>query len=139
MNNKFEFSKLLLTDEVLDVLGFSPYWDEHCVWGIRSLNFENNTHLTLADYEEMFDDTEGNWHEGTYIAHHFSFYPSKSKLEVNESIDYWGDTFFLHELYDIIEFYYPSQLINFISNCKKNNMKIYIEQYIKYKEKLLTK
>src|SRR5688572_16570413 len=122
MKNEHTFSKLLLTDEVLDVLGFSPYWDEHCVWGIRTLRFSNDNFLTVADYEEMYDDTEGNWFEGTYIAHHFSFYPTKSRLEANQETNYWGDTFFLHELYDIVEYYFPSNLEEFTQNCNKHNM-----------------
>lgn len=132
ITNKHTFNKLNLTDEILDVLGFSPYCDEHCTWGIRSLGFSNGTRLTVADYEEMFDDTEGNWFDGTYIAKHFSYFATKSIIEVNKDIEYWGDTFFLHELYEIVKFYYPSSLEEFKTNCFQNNMKLYIEQWESY-------
>ena len=49
--------RLNITDKILDKLGFSEYWDEHCTWGGRTLTFSNGTRFRIIEQEEMDDDT----------------------------------------------------------------------------------
>jgi hypothetical protein len=68
----FYFNELLITDRVLDRLGFSEYWDEHSTWGGRNITFGDDR-LRVIDQEEMDDDTEGNWFNGAHVAAHYRY------------------------------------------------------------------
>ena len=117
--------KLNLTDTILDKLGFSEYWDEHGTWGGRTLTFKNGVKFRIIDQEEMDDDTEG-YGDGMYIAQHFYF----AGWFAWEKIDGEHDLFFLHEMYECIEKYYPTCLEEFVEKCKRLKMKIYIDDFL---------
>ena len=117
--------KLNLTDRILDKLGFSEYWDEHGTWGGRTLTFKNGVKFRIIDQEEMDDDTEG-YGDGMYIAQHFYF----AGWFAWEKIDGEYDLFFLHEMYECIEKYYPTCLEEFVDKCKNLKMKIYIDDFL---------
>ena len=117
--------KLNLTDTILDKLGFSEYWDEHGTWGGRTLTFKNGVKFRIIDQEEMDDDTEGYGY-GMYIAQHFYF----AGWFAWEKIDGKHDLFFLHEMYECIEKYYPTCLEEFVEKCKSLKMKIYIDDFL---------
>ena len=117
--------KLNLTDRILDKLGFSEYWDENGTWGGRTLAFKNGVKFRIIEQEEMDDDTEG-YGDGMYIAQHFYF----AGWFAWEKIDGECDLFFLHEMYECIEKYYPTCLEEFIEKCKSLKMKIYIDDFL---------
>ena len=117
--------KLNLTDRILDKLEFSEYWDEHGTWGGRTLTFKNGVKFRIIDQEEMDDDTEG-YGDGMYIAQHFYF----GGWFAWEQIDGEHDLFFLHEMYECIEKYYPTCLEEFVVKCKSLKMKIYIDDFL---------
>jgi hypothetical protein len=121
--------KLNLTDTILDKLGFSEYWDEHGTWGGRTLTFKNGLKFRIIDQEEMDDDTEG-YGDGTYIAQHFYF----GGWFAWEKINGEHDLFFLHEMYECIEKYYPTCLEEFVEKCKSLRMKIYIDDFLAVRE-----
>ena len=73
----------------------------------------------------MDDDTEG-YGNGIYIAHHFSFDGSFALPQIEGD----HDLFFLHEMYECIQKYYPDCLPEFVEKCDKLKMKPYLESYI---------
>src|SRR5690348_1840140 len=124
--NTFEFNELLITDRVLDRLGFSPYWDEHCTWGGRTITFgEKEASIRIIDQEEMDDDTEGNWFDGSHVSPHFRY---AGWFDVPKT-DGDSDLYFLHQLYDVVKYKCPDFLNEFKERCAKNNMKAYIDSY----------
>lgn len=127
-----EYDKLNLTDRILDKLGFSEYWDEHCTWGGRTLTFKNGTRFRIVDQEEMDDDTEGYSSFGKYIAHHFYFRASFAIPSLSWQVGD-RDLFFLHEMYECIKDNYPDCIDEFLEKCKELKMKCYIDEYEKWK------
>ncbi len=128
--NTFPFNELLLTDRVLDRLGFSEYWDEHCTWGGRTITFgDKDVLIRVVDQEEMDDDTEGNWFDGSHISNHYSY---SGWFDIGGNKDDYSDLYFLHQLYEVVKFKCPQYLDEFKERCFKNNMKAYIESYEKY-------
>jgi hypothetical protein len=120
-------SKLLITDTILDKLGFSEYWDEHGTWGGRTLAFNNGVRFRIIEQEEMDDDTEGYASFGRYIAHHY-YFAGWFAIPKIDSPNY--DLFFLHEMYECIEKEYPDCIGEFVAKCKDLNMKPYIDDYL---------
>lgn len=117
--------KLNITDDVLDKLGFTEYWDEHCTWGTRSLIFDNGVSFDII---EMCQDDccDNGYDEGYYISQHWYF----SEWYVNKTSCKAHDLFFMHEMYECIKSFYPECLDDFITKCKQANMSIYIERYL---------
>lgn len=130
--NTFPFNELLLSSRILDRLGFSEYWDEHCTWGGRSITFAGDDSIRIIDQEEMDDDTEGNWYDGVHIAAHYRY---SGWFDVPRRDEHDSDLYFLHQLYDVVETIYPQHIAEFIERCKKNNMGGYIESYLEFKTK----
>jgi len=126
-------NRLNITDKVLDKLGFSEYWDEHCTWGGRTLVFSNGTKFRIIDQEEMDDDSQGYANNGRYVAQHVYFAGWFAMPKVNMV---HHDLFFLHEMYECIEKYYPACLPEFLEKCKALKMDGYIEDYLKEKKVL---
>ena len=123
--------KLIITDTILDKLGFSEYWDEHGTWGGRTLTFSDGTRFRIIEQEEMDDEHEGygalSGSEATYVANHFYFagFFAIPKIDVGHY-----DLFFLHEMYECIEKEYPDYIDEFVAKCKDVNMKPYIDEYL---------
>ena len=120
--------RLNITDKILDKLGFSEYWDEHCTWGGRTLTFSNGTMFRIIEQEEMDDDSEGYSSDGCYVAAHFYFADWFAITETDKGI---FDLFFLHEMYECIEKCYPDCIDEFVSKCKELKMGSYIDDFLK--------
>ena len=119
--------KLNITEDVLDKLGFSEYWDEHCTWGGRTLSFSNGINFRIIENEEMTDDTD--WYsEPIYISNHFYFAGFFALPVLDAGIHF--DLFFIHEMYECIEKVYPECLEEFKQKCIDVKMGIYIDEFI---------
>lgn len=135
--NKYQFSKLLLTDKVLDTLGFTEYWGECGEFGNRQLYLqaEDADPIPLAKGEfpryliyEMdelpYGQDAGYALVTKYEAAYFStkdFFP----------------IYFLHEMYeDIVCRRAPEEVEFFTDLLKKKgvNMYPYIEEYLRWKQ-----
>lgn len=124
------FTKLNITSEVLDKLGFSEYWDEHCTWGGRTLSFSNGTNFRIVEQNEMEDGNEGYLNPPYYVSNHF-YYSGFFAIPENEKGK--TDLFFLHEMYDCIKENYPDCLQEFYDKCEAVYMAGYIDEYLKTK------
>ena len=119
-------SRLPITDTMLNKLGFSEYWDEHGTWGGKTLTFNNGVRFRIIEQKEMDDDTEGYASFGRYIAHHYYFAGWFAIPEIEGD----AELFFLHEMYECIEKYYPTCLEEFVEKCKALKMQVYIDEYL---------
>ena len=127
MEYPFEFNEMLLTDKVLDVLGFSEYWDGSGDYGERSFGKEGVELYRIVEHDEMDDPACGyGGAPPEYSPSHFS-QPFKSKK--------MGAIYFLHELYESILENNPNLIPMFVEKTKENgvNMYPYIESYLNYK------
>lgn len=123
-----EMKRLNITDTILDKLGFSEYWDEHCTWGGRTLTFSNGTRFRIIEQEEMDDDSEGYSSDGCYVAAHFYFADWFALPKIDKG---HFDLFFLHEMYECIEKCYPDCVEEFVSKCKELKMGSFIDDFLK--------
>lgn len=136
MEYPFKFKELLLTDKVLDVLGFTEYWAGCGEFGDRRLDLGGivgDERLTSKnEYPSYFiyemDDTEdaacgyGSW-PPEYCARR---YATKD----------WHSMYFLHEMYeDIMERRTTEEVRKFIEITKRPgvNMYPYIDSYLTHK------
>jgi len=116
--------RLNITNTILDKLGFSEYWDEHGTWGTRTLSFSNGIDFTIIEQEEMDNDTYG-YGDGCYVANHWYF--SSDLPSINHPLKGSHDLFFIHEMYDCIEKYYPECLEEFTQICISLKMHCYLK------------
>ena len=127
--------KLNIDSNILDKLGFSEYWDKNGDWGGRTLLFKNDVRFRIVEQLEMDDIYEGYGALGgckpLYVSNHFYFagwFATPSTDAKNH------DLFFLHEMYECIEWEYPDCLEEFVSKCESLNMKVYIDDYLSMRE-----
>jgi hypothetical protein len=122
------FNKLNITEDVLDKLGFTEYWDENGTSGGRTLHFEtSNDRLRVNEQCQMDDCYEGYNPKGAeYVSQHWSFLGWFATPKVDD--DY--DLFFLHEIYEVIKKHYPKSLNEFVERCEKVLMGGFIKSYI---------
>ncbi len=138
----FEFKALLLTDKVLDVLGFSEYWAGAGDFGDRRLDLggkvgderltskeEYPSYLVMVSDET--DDPEAGYGYGEpeYCSSHYS----------ENHFD--GIIYFLHEMYeDILKRRPPEEVEKFVEITKQNgvNMFPYIKSWIEFKERSMS-
>ncbi len=134
----FEFKELLLTDKVLDVLGFSEYHDGTGDYGDRRLNLGGvigDERLTskkeypfyiIHEIDENEDPASGyGYGKPEYCSQHFA----------NKD---FSSIYFLHEMYeDIINRRTHEEVEKFIELIKKEgiNMFPYIESWVVFKIK----
>lgn len=113
--------KLNITDGVLDAIGFTDYWDEHCTWGTRRLVFKD---LNVFEIIENCEQTccDNGYDEGYYISNHWLFLDDNYETH---------ELYFLHQMYNIIKKYYPDNIDEFIEKCEKVRMRIYLKNIIK--------
>lgn len=121
-------TKLNITDDVLDKLGFSEYWDEHGTWGGRTLSFSNGTRFRIQESCKNDDGNEGYVHPPTYIANHYIFSGGFAIPSIDGNIH--KELFFLHEMYEVVKEFYPDCLVEFVGLCRKKNMGPYIDWYL---------
>lgn len=116
--------RLNITDKVLDKLGFGPYQDGSGDWGTRTLVFNNDVRFEIRELDEKDDDMDGYGGmagiEGKYCASHFEFDGH--------------ELFFLHQMYECIEKYFPSCLDEFVEKCDEMNMKPYIDDFLDHRK-----
>lgn len=137
MNYPFEFKALLLTNEVLDALGFTEYWAGCGDFGDRRLDLGGvveDVRLTskkeypkyliyVIDGAEQDEASGQGYGEPEHIAEHFC------------DKDFRG-IYFLHEMFeDISKRRTPEELDAFTELTKKKgvNMFAYIRSYLEYK------
>lgn len=116
-------NKLPLTEDVLNRLGFSEYWDENCTWGGRTIKFSNGDTLRIIQYLVDEDDNYG-YGGGKYQGEYYS-YAGWFDIPKREH-KYHGELFFLHELYDLILTVIPNSIDEFINRCKEHKMNYYL-------------
>ena len=129
MKYPFEFKELLITDKVLDVLGFTEYSDGAGDFGDRRLDLRNKENpkkkYIIYEIDEIEDPEAGyGYGEPEYCSQHFC------------TKDFKENIYFLHEMYeDILEHYTPEEVETFIQITKRRgvNMFPYIKQYLNYK------
>lgn len=119
--------KLLLTDVTLDKLGFTSYNDGSGDWGTRDLWFSNGIRITLREWDEREDDTDGYGNGGKYISANYEFWGSDTPYEINDR----REIHFLHDLYDCIEEHFTSCLNEFFEKCEALNMRAYLVDHFK--------
>src|ERR1700749_760272 len=107
-----------VTEEVLGILGFSEYDDEHCTWGNRRLRFGEFVRdeydkwyvlqiLDFGDYPEENDRPEGYSYCGW-----FEFLPPFKPTNENGKIDHrigW-DLITVRDIYKIFYLYHKQWL-----------------------------
>lgn len=133
MNYPFEFKEMLLTDKVLNLLGFSQYCGGASEYGERSFGIEGVEIYRIVENDEQDDPAAGyGYGDPEYCSCHYS-QPSKSKT--------YGSIYFLHELYESIKENNPNLLEMFVEKTKEKgvNMYPYIKSYLDYKENKLKK
>ena len=121
--------KCLITSTLLDKLGFSEYWDENGDWGGRTLTFSDGTRFRIMDLGEL-DDDEFGYGNGKYRPAHFCFAGWFAIPEIKEKADH--ELFFLHEMYQCIEKFYPSCLNEFLFRCNALKLTYYIDSFLKH-------
>lgn len=123
----FEFKELLITDKVLDVLGFGEYWAGASEYGERSFGIEGVELYRIVEHDEMDDPACGYGSTPPeYSSCHYSK-PFKSKT--------MGNIYFLHELYESIAETTPTLLEMFVEKTKEKgvNMYPYIKSWLEFK------
>lgn len=118
--------RLNITDDVLDKIGFSEYWDDDGDSGTRTLSFKNGDRLVIVEYLQMDDDTEGYLTNGIYRSDHYLFVGYKA-IPKSEN-DY--DLFFLEQMYEVIKELYPNCLNEFLDKCREVKMIEYVQEHI---------
>jgi len=130
VNYPFEFKELLITDKVLDVLGFSEYWAGASEYGERSFGIQGVEIYRIVENDEMNDPELGYGNNAPeYNACHYSK-PFSAKT--------FGRIYFLHELYESIAESNPNILQMFVEKTKEQgvNMYPYIESWLEFKNKM---
>lgn len=128
MKYPFGFNELLLTDKVLDVLGFGEYWAGSGDFGERSFGIEFVELYRIVVMDEMYDPACGYSDTPEYCSEHFAE-PFKSATSLTP-------IYFLHELYESIARNTPSLLEMFVNKTKEHGVNMYpqLQSYLKYKE-----
>lgn len=123
--------KLPISDKVLDLLGFKPYHDKGGDWGYRSLYFKNGDRLQLVEYEET-TCPDGPYEPARYAPTLWVWNEDSDLLKkFGRTVPGDGEIFFLHDLFDIIDKYYPNCLYEFMVQCNLVNIGRYIDEHIR--------
>ena len=116
-------SKLNITDDVLDKLGFGEYMDGTGDYGTRTLVFKNGQAFRIVEQDQKDDDTDGHWTGGIYLSNKWYFSGSFAIPEIKTKD---SDLYFIHEMYNCINQNYPECTEEFYENCKKVKMEKYL-------------
>lgn len=120
-------NRLNITPKVLDKLGFSEYWDEHCTWGGRTLTFSNGVKFRIVERCEGEEEYDMGLYAYVAQSYYFAEWFAMPKMDGMKSTD----LFFIHEMYECIAEYYPECLEEFTTKCKYLKMDNYLELYLK--------
>ena len=120
----FDFNELLLTEDVLDKLGFTEYWAGSGDYGKRLLKFSDGPFYTINEMDSLEDNSYG---------YSYAEYSANRYLSDN----FGKSLYFLHDLYeDILGKRTVEEVGEFINKTKEVNMFPYIESWLKYKNKV---
>lgn len=127
LNYPFEFKELLITDKVLDALGFSEYWAGSGDFGERSFGVEGVRLFRIVEIDEIDDPDAGyGYGEPEYCARHYGEpFSSRNSLK---------NIYFLHELYESVLANCPGLMDMFVEKTKGVNMYPYIKSWVEFKE-----
>lgn len=130
----FKFKELLITDKVLDVLGFSEYWAGSGDFGERTFGIKKSEHqyekwYRIVENDETEDPASGYGGTPEYSSQYFS---SPFNAKKHRAI------YFLHDLYEDISDNAPELLETFVEKLKEKgvNMLPILQSYLKYKSEL---
>ena len=117
----------LITDLILDKLGFTPYQDGAGDYGHRTLAYPNKPPYNKSNmyeiicYDEKDDANDGYGEQPEYGDGHYA------------SGNNYSSMYFIHELYDDVRLTMSTEFFNyFIEQLKKNNLFPYIESYLNH-------
>lgn len=139
MNYPFEFKELLLTDKVLDTLGFTEYWGDCGESGTRTLNLGGKVgdeRLTSKNEYPVYHIHEMDETEDPEAGYGFGKPEYSPCHYVTKD---WHTMYFLHEMWeDIVSRRTSEEIQKFIEITMKPGVNMYpfIESYIKYKNNL---
>lgn len=121
--------KLNITDDVLEKLGFSDYWDDHGTSGSRILKFKSGIVFKIQERCQMDDGNEGYGgmydEDPIYVSNHYRFIGWYATPAIKNIKDI--NLFFLSDIYYCIRKYYPKCVDEFIDKIKSNHMIKYIK------------
>jgi hypothetical protein len=126
MKYPFEFEELLLTDYVLDQLGFTNYHDGAGDFGDRRLDLGVSPYYLVHEIDAKSDENDGYGY----------MFGGQAKIEPGHfcSEDFGQKLYFLHDLYEDITFNHKNIELNvFIEKCYKANCGYYLDSYLEYK------
>lgn len=148
MNYPFEFTELILTDRILDLLGFTEYWGGPGDFGDRRLGIKldknrfdsNYSVFYIYQYDEKDDECDGyGYGEPQYVPSYYAlpgYYYSAGQIAEQIKTGVYSSIYFLHELYDAIDKFTPDLIPFLESNISKYNMKPYLDSYKKFINKI---
>jgi len=118
MEYPFKFNEIILTDNMLKLLGFGDWCGGAGDFNDSRIHLDGKS-FDIHSIDEKDDDADGyGYHPKQYCAYHYCD-------------DKWNAIYFLHELYEYIKSgECETALIDFISRCKKCNLMPNIESYL---------
>ena len=119
----FEFNEILLTDTILEKLGFSDWWGGSGDFSDSRITLGGQL-FEIHSVDEKDDDADGyGYHPKQYVAYHYI------------SGDWNENIYFLHDLYEYIKDFDNKEVLKeFVERCVKTNLKPNIDSYLKYIE-----
>lgn len=131
MKRPFPFSECLLTDQILDVIGFTEYWSGCGDFGTRNLDLGGAGYqYQVSEFDSKDDEDDGyGYGPPCRVPNHFG---DKDFVHM----------YFLHEMFDdIMERRTSEEVEFFISILKKKGVNLYpyIDSYLKLKSEIKDK
>jgi len=130
MEYPFKFNECILTEDILDKLGFSDYWAGSGEFGNRTFSKERDDGSNTSEFayrmvvSDQLDDGSMGWGKLEYKPEYFIVEDFQTTL------------YFLHDLYENI-FSKENEELNklFLSKCTEIGLESYIQSYLNYKFK----
>jgi hypothetical protein len=112
---KIPHMRLAISDDVLDTIGFTEYWDSNGDSGDRRLVIGDSV-FEIIECGIIDDDMYGYGSGGKYATTRW-YYKS-------------AELFFLHDMYKCIEADFPAEFLSaFEEICRKKKMGPYLDSY----------
>lgn len=110
----FPFEEILLTDRMLEKLGFPNWWGGSGDFNDSRIELSGKS-FGIHAVEEKDDESDGYGYP-RYVAYHYT----------DEN---WNTLYFLHELYEYIRSAGDQYIEEFKNRCKECNLTPYIKSY----------